>query len=145
MNYTKIQQDLIKDALSGKGANWCIQMTDTDAIVGTRYQLYVIDLKYFLLKVNELIGHSVKSITSAKSMVDGAKDAKILTKTGIKRQCGEHLCMELKVDDTLIYLDEKLLKYYDKKAEFYGTTSTAPVYVYESDILVGVVLPVKVR
>lgn len=145
MNIVKIQQDIIKDCLTCKGANWFIQMTDKEALVLTKYQMYIIELKDFLLKFNSLIDCGVKVLTSAKEMLKGADDAKPATKTGIKKQCDKYLCIELKVDDELVYVDEKLLKYYDKSAEFEATNSTSPVYIYEDDILVGMVLPVKDR
>lgn len=146
MNVVKIQQELIKDVLSNKSANWFIQRTDTEVILFTKFQIYLFDHKDFLLKYSKLVDAGVKELTTAKNILNSADNAKPAHKTGVIREIGTSKCLELKVEgsDELVYLDEKLLKHYDKKSEFEATDHKSPVFIYENDILVGVVLPVKV-
>lgn len=143
MNIIKIQTDMLKDALNKKGHNWLIESSDSEVIVGTSCQFFVIDSNDFILNVDKLIKSGVKSMTVAKRFLDGCKDAKPLTKTPIKRVMGKHTCIELKVGEESIYVDEALLKNYDKSMEFEGTHGKAPVYIYEGESLVGLVLPVR--
>ena len=143
MNIAKIQTDLLKDALNKKGVKWFIELDGSEVVVSNGYQMYVINADDFILDVNKLIGAGVKTMTTAKNLLDGYKNAKPLTKTPIKRVIGKYVCIELKLGEESIYVDESLLKNYDKSIEFEGTGAKTPVYIYEGEILVGVVLPVR--
>lgn len=148
MNIVKIQQELIKDVLNNKSSNWFIQIKDSEVYIMTKHQVYIFDPKEFLLDNSKLDG--VGSTNIADSLLKTADDAKPAIKTGITKTVvfgGKDVsCLELKREDNdeLVYLDQSLLKLYDKSAEFNVINGKSPVYIYESDILVGVVLPVKV-
>lgn len=148
MNIVKIQQELIKDVMNNKSSNWFIQIKDSEVYIMTRHQVYILDPKEFLLDNSKLDG--VDSTNIADSLLKTADDAKPAVKTGITKSIvlgGKDVnCLELKREDNneLVYLDQALLKLYDKLAEFEVINGKSPVYIYESDILVGVVLPVKV-
>ena len=46
-------------------------------------------------------------------------------------------------EDEKIYVDDGLLKYFDlKNSTFKGRNSKSPIYIYEYEVMVGVVLPV---
>ena len=53
-------------------------------------------------------------------------------------------CMELNKlgSNEPIYINKQLLKYYGKNMSFKVIDSKSPVFVYEKDTLVGIVLPV---
>ena len=146
MNIVKIQQELIKDVLNSKANNWFIQIKDSEVYIMTRHQVYIFDPKEFLLDASKLYG--IGSTNIAESLLKSADDAKPAVKTGIIKSVvfsGKDInCLELKREDNgeLVYLDQALLKLYDKSAEFNVINAKSPVFVYESDILVGVVLPV---
>ena len=144
MNIAKIQTELLKDALNGKASKWLMELDESDIILSTKYQMYVIEAEHFILDVNKLVGAGVKTMTSGKNILDGYKNAKPLTKTPIKRVMGNLTCIELKLGEELIYIDEALLKNYDKSIEFEGTSGKSVVYIYEGELLVGLVLPVRV-
>ena len=146
MNIVKIQQDLIKDVLAGKSHNWFIQIKDSEAIIATKHQIFILHPDDCLLNANQLIGKGVTVLTTANKILDSADDAKLAFKTPVMRVIDGRTCIELKREDSdeLVYVDQALLKYYDKSADFYVINHKSPVFIYESDILVGVVLPVKV-
>ena len=143
MNIAKIQTDILKDALNKKGFKWFIELDGSEVVVSNNHQMYVINADDFILDVNKLIGAGVKTMTTAKNLLDGYKNAEPLTKTPIKRVIGKYVCIELKLGEESIYVDESLLKNYDKSIEFEGTGAKTPVYIYEGEILVGLVLPVR--
>jgi len=144
MNIVKIQTDLLKDALNGKAHKWFIQHTASDVLILTEYQMYAIDHKDYMLNTNQLYELGVKSLTIAEKLLDDYENAKPLVKTPVKRVIDKRTCIELKLGEESIYLDEALLKLYDKNVEFEGTGAKAPVYLYEGELLVGLVLPVRV-
>lgn len=144
MNIVKIQTDLLKDALNGKAHKWFIQHTASDVLILTEYQMYAIDHKEYVLNTGKLYELGVKDLTTAERLLDGYKNAKPLVKTPLKRVVDKYTCIELKLGEESIYLNEALLKNYDKNVEFEGTSAKAPVYLYEGEILVGLVLPVRV-
>lgn len=144
MNVTKIQTELLKDALNQKGHKWLIQVDGSEVLLATKLQIFVINAEDFMLDVNKLVGAGVKTMTTGKNILDGYKNAKPLTKTPLKRVAGNVTCIELKCGDEAIYVDEALLKNFDKSVEFEGTSGKGVVYVYEGELLVGVVTPVRV-
>lgn len=144
MNVTKIQTEVLKDALNGKGSKWLIESKDLEILLSNRVQIFVINSEDFMLDVNKLIGAGVQTMATGKNIVAGCNNAEPLTKTPLKRVIGKYTCIELKRGDEAIYVDEALLKNFDKSVEFEGTSGKSPVYVYEGELLVGVVLPVRV-
>ena len=143
LNITKIQTDLLKDILNRKGQQWFISISNDNVTLGSSYQLWVINKEDFILDTTILIHNGVKVI-APKNLLGDFENAESLVKTDIKRIIDKYTCMELKLKDDHIYVNEKLLKYYDKDAEFKAVKVNSLVYVYEEDLLVGAVLPVKV-
>lgn len=144
MNVVKIQTEILKDALNQKAHKWLIQVDDSEVILANNVQIFVIKAEDFILDVNKLVGAGVKTMTTGKNILDGYSKANPLTKTPLKRVAGNVTCIELKYGDESIYVDEALLKNFDKSVEFEGTSSKGVVYVYEGELLVGVVMPVRV-
>lgn len=144
MNVTKIQSNILKDALTQKGHKWFIQETTTEVLILTETQLYSLDVKDYVLNTDKLLSLGVKGTTTADKFLDGSENAKPLIKTPIKRVQDKLTLIELKLGDESIYVNEALLKNFDKNIDFEGTGPKAPVYIYEGEILVGLVLPVKV-
>ena len=53
-----------------------------------------------------------------------------------------------KVNDEQIYVDEKLLKNFDLESDvvtFKGKKWNSPIFIYENDVMVGLVCPVRYR
>lgn len=145
MNVIKLQADLLKDALSNKGKEWLIEKTSREVYIGTKYTIHIIPHDEFLLDYEVLIKHEVREVKFLERTIQGYENAENLIETGIKMQVDKHLTRELKLEEEniSIYVNEKLLKYFDKKLEFDGTGDKAPVYIYEGGELAGLVLPMK--
>ena len=48
--------------------------------------------------------------------------------------------------DENIYVDESLIKYFDlENSTFKGRNSKSPIYIYEHEVMVGLVLPILVK
>ena len=138
---------MIKDLLNDKRGNWFIQIKETEVYISTRYQMFILSPKEFVLDIDKL---GLSNTNIADSLLKSAEDAKPAIKTGniksVISQGKDVNCLELKRDDSseLVYVNQTLLKPYDKSCEFAVINSKSPVFIYESDILVGVVLPIKV-
>ena len=146
MNIVKLQQDIIKDLLNNKRGEWFIQIKDSEVYILTRFQVFILSSKEFVLDIDKL-GFSNTNI--AESLLKSADDAKPAIKTDIIKSVvsqGKVVnCQELKRVDNgeIAYVNQSLLKVYDKNCDFEVINAKSPVFVYENDILVGVVLPIK--
>lgn len=143
MDIVKIQTDLLKDILNKKSKKWFISISSDSVTLGSSYQLWIINKDDFILDTTILI-HNGVNVISPKKLLGDFESAEPLAKTNIKRITTDGTCIELKLKDDHIYVNEKFLKYYDKDAEFKAITVNSLVYVYEAGLLVGAVLPVKV-
>ena len=138
---------MIKDLLNDKKGKWFIQIKESEVYIMTRYQVFILSPKEFVLDIDKL---GLSNTNIADSLLKYAEDAKPAIKTGIIKsdisQGKDVNCLELKREDNgeLVYVDHTLLKLYDKSCEFAVINSKSPVFIYEFDILVGVVLPIKV-
>ena len=47
--------------------------------------------------------------------------------------------------DQTIYVDNDLFKYFDEEIEVKGTTIKAPIYIFEYNQLIGMLLPTVVK
>ena len=147
MNIVKLQQDIIKDLLNNKRGEWFIQIKDSKVYILTRFQVFILSSKEFVLDIDKL-GFSNTNI--AESLLKSAEDTMPAIKTDIIKSVvsqGKVVnCQEIKrVDnDEVAYVNQNLLKVYDKTCEFKFFNSKNPVFIYEYGILVGIVLPIKV-
>ena len=148
MNIVKLQQEIIKDLLNDKRGRWFIQIKESEVYIMSRYQVFILSPKEFVLDIDKL---ALGNTNIADSLLKSAEDAKPAIKTGIIKsvisQGKDVNCLELKREDTgeLVYVNQTLLKLYDKNCDFTAINSKSPVFIYESDILVGMVLPIIER
>lgn len=146
MNIVKIQTDLLKDALAGKGANRIVNINDAEVIVVCDPVIYIFEPSQFVLDINKL--NVKRDVPAVNNLLDAYEHAKPLTVTGIKKTIpisGKDVVgLELKSSiGELIYVDEAVLKNFDKKIDFDGTEYGKPIYIYEGDVLAGVVMPLR--
>lgn len=145
MNIVKIQTDLLKDALAGKSANWIVNINDAEVIVVCDPVIYIFEPSQFVLDVNKL--NVKRDVPAVNNLLDAYELAKPLTITGIKKTIpinGKDVVgLELKSETGLMYVDEAILKNFDKKIDFDGTEYGKPIYIYEGDVLAGVVMPLR--
>lgn len=144
MNVVKIQQDLIKDCLNNKASNWFIFSYKSAVVLLNKCQVFIFPDKDFLLQESKLRAAGVHSSDTFKNVIDQGAYAETARKTGISMEFHGKDCMELNKlgSNEPIYINKQLLKYYGKNMSFKVIDSKSPVFVYEKDTLVGIVLPV---
>ena len=57
----------------------------------------------------------------------------------------EFRCVKIKSESDFAWVDERLLKNFDSDCDFLLTNSTSAVYILESDEIVGLVMPTKIK
>lgn len=144
MNIAKIQQDLIKDCLNNKASDWFIFSYKSAVVLLNKCQVFIFPDKDFLLQESKLKAAGVHSSNTFKNVIDQGVYAEPARKTGISMEFHGKDCMELNKlgSNEPIYINKQLLKYYGKNISFKVIDSKSPVFVYEKDTLVGIVLPV---
>lgn len=144
MNIAKIQQDLIKDCLNNKASDWFIFSYKSAVVLLNKCQVFIFPDKDFLLQESKLKAAGVHSSDTFKNVIDQRVYAEPARKTGISMEFRGKDCMELNKlgSNEPIYINKQLLKYYGKNISFKVIDSKSPVFVYEKDTLVGIVLPV---
>lgn len=144
MNIAKIQQDLIKDCLNNKASDWFIFSYKSAVVLLNKCQVFIFPDKDFLLQESKLRAAGVHSSDTFKNVIDQGAYAEPARKTGISMEFHGKDCMELNKlgSNEPIYINKQLLKYYGKNMSFKVIDSKSPVFVYEKDTLVGIVLPV---
>ena len=147
MNIVKLQQEIIKDYLNDKRGKWYIQIKESEVYIMTRTQVFILSPKEFVLDIDKL---GLSNTNIADSLIKSVNEAKTAIKTGIIKsvicQGKDVNCLELKREDNgeIVYVDLTLLKLFDKICDFAVINGKSPVFIYEYDILVGMVLPIKV-
>lgn len=71
------------------------------------------------------------------------KDAQL--SSNIKVIEGKKECVEIKNESENVYINRKYLDFFDKTCTFRIDGKTKPVYVYENEELVGLIMPVRVK
>ncbi len=144
MNIVKIQQDLIKDCLNNKASDWFIFSYKSAIALLNKCQVFIFPDRNFLLQESKLKAAGVHSSDTFKNVIEQEVHAEPARKTGISKEFHGKDCMELNKlgSNESIYVNKQLLRYYDKNMSFKVINSKSPVFVYEKDSLVGIVLPV---
>ena len=146
MNIVKLQQEIIKDYLNDKRGKWYIQIKESEVYIMSRTQVFILSPKEFVLDIDKL---GLSNTNIADSLIKSAKEAKKTNKTGIIKsvicQGKDVNCLELKREDNgeIAYVDLTLLKLFDKNCDFAVINGKSPIFIYEYNILVGVVLPIN--
>lgn len=148
MKYLKLQQDLLKAADARDG--WKHKFFDYPYFVDNNGDLWVCPKGLYIIKIahrHRYIDVSMvfdaPSIRADKILDDSnATDAVYTHKITITdNKMKLHTFM---VGDEVVYLDEDLLRYFDlENSTFKGTNRKSPIFIYEDEELVGVVLSVN--
>ena len=152
MNVLKLQNDLLKKAYN---RDYNYKKDDTGVYSVCEYEctnylaysdkhaVYMIPEFLLYIDINKIFpGEPTKALDR---IINNSKDVnlvEVLDTDTIKMQDKSKLHI-FKIDDEEIYVDEKLLKYFDFKNDisFFGAGKKSPIYVFEQDILMGLVLP----
>ena len=148
MNIINAQVEILKEALKGKRKHNVIYGTLEDkVIIGNNTILYVIPKEECGIDLTNVDCNNVNIIQESvlKGFINDDKYTSVILNNDIKVYDKTTLRVFSK-DDEKIYVDESLIKYFDlKKSTFKGRNSKSPIYIYEDEVMVGLVLPVRVK
>ena len=139
MNYIKAQQEILTDYLKEKRVIFV--KVDDKVVYGTPFKLYITPANKVGInfELNNISESTIRKILNDKD----AKDV-YLSEECIKEDKTMIRCF--KNGDFKIYVDEKLLKNFDlPNCTFKGIGATAGLFVYENEIMVGFVLPIRLK
>ena len=139
MNYINAQKEILTDYLKGKIVVFV--KLDDKVVYGTPFKLYITQANKVGINFD---GRSPSKATIERILDD--KDAKdvYLSEECIKGDKKTIRCF--KNGDLKIHVDEKLLKNFDlTNCTFKSTGATNGVYLYEDKIMVGFVLPMRLK
>lgn len=140
MKLDKVYNEVVKEVLKSnrRVIMGCID-NDTIGITTNGFMMYFIPKNEFLLDADALIKNRVNNANL--DLFKEPKDLKEVVKTNVYCKQGKNTLV--KIGDK--YFNEKYLKNFEEYASFKTTDKfNAPLYVYEDDVLVGLVMPVRV-
>ena len=143
MNIINAQIEVLKEALKNKNTVIYGVLLD-NVIIGNANRLYIIPKKECGIDLTNVDSNNVRIIQESglKGFINDDKYTSVILTNDIKVYDKTTLRVFSK-DDEKIYVDDALLKYFDmKKSTFKGRNSKSPIYIYEYEVMVGVVLPV---
>ena len=148
MNIINAQVEVLKEAFKGKRKHNVIYGTLEDkVIIGNNTILYVIPKEECGIDLTNVDCNNVNIIQESvlKGFINDDKYTSVILTNDIKVYDKTTLRVFSK-DDEKIYVDDALLKYFDlKKSTFKGRNSKSPIYIYEYEVLVGLVMPVYIK
>ena len=158
MNYIKLQQDLIKAANNRdekyKEFNGFYVKREYETIIGpNRSQAFVIPNEQLYINLEKVFnGKEVPTFENVLYKIQNNESYSVLKDTGIIEQrtiCKKKTQLLVFENTNLnekIYLDKKLLKYFDMdNLSIYGGNNKQPVKIYENGKFIGVLAPVWIQ
>ena len=158
MNYIKLQQDLIKTANNrdekGKMFNGFYVKREFETIIGpNQSQVFILPNECLYIDVEKIFNSKeVPTFERVLSKIETDENYSLLKNEEILER---HKYNKKNIDvyrfensnlNEKIYLDKKLMKYYDTdKLVIYGGNNKQPVKIYEGDLFVGVLAPVWIQ
>jgi len=156
MNYTKIQQDLVKELVKKPTNRTFVKVgkykkfDDEYIFICTGYVGLFIPERYFYLDYEKLVvelGEMTQTVIEGfvkTNLYDAYKtdEVRMLPKNRTKK-LGP--CTFYKVPDKedKVLVSDELMKYFDGDTTYKGTIRKAPIFVYENEELVGFALPIN--
>ena len=158
MDYIKLQNDLIKAAFNRdekyKQFLGFYLKKECELVCGlNRSQAFVIPKDMVYIDIDKIFkGREVPTFDNVLYKIQNDESYSVLKDTGIIEQrtiCKKKtqlLVFENPVLNEKIYLDKKLLKYYDMGSlVIYGGNNKQPVKIYENGKFIGVLAPVWIQ
>ena len=144
MNIINAQVEVLKEALKGKRKHNVIYGTLEDkVIIGNANRLYIIPKKECAIDLTNVACVQVLQESTLKNFVNDNECTEIELTNDIRKLDDKRTLRVFSKEDEKIYVDDALLKYFDlKKSTFKGRNSKSPIYIYEYEVMVGVVFPV---
>ena len=158
MNTLKLQNDLIKAANNRdekqKAFNGFYVKREFETIIGpNQSQAFIIPNEQLYIDVEKVFnGREVPTFERVLSKIETDENYTHLKNEDVLER---HVYNKKKIDvyrfentnlNEKIYLDKKLMKYYDMdKLVIYGGNNKQPVRIYEDDLFIGVLAPVWIQ
>lgn len=146
MNIISAQVDVLKEALKKKNTVFYGVLLDS-VIIGDSSRLYIIPKKKCGIDLTNIDSNNVKILqeTTLKNIINDNSYENV-TFTDDKKVVGKKTLRIFSKGDENIYIDESLIKYFDlENCTFKGHNSKSPVYIYEHEVIVGLVLPFYIK
>ena len=146
MNIINAQVEVLKEALKKKNTVLYGVLLD-NVIIGNVNRLYIIPKKKCGVDLTNIDSNNVKILqeSTLKNIINDNLYENV-TLTDDKKVAGKKTLRVFNKGDENIYIDETLIKYFDlENSSFKGHNSKSPVYIYEYEVMVGLVLPVNVK
>lgn len=146
MNIINAQVEVLKEALKNK--NTVIYgVLDDKVIIGNGNRLYIIPKKECGVDLTNIDSNNVK-IMQESTLKNFMNDdlCENVTLTDDKKVVDKKTLRVFSKGDENIYLDERLIKNFDlKNSTFKGKGARSIVYIYEDEVMTGLVLPICVK
>ena len=147
MNIISAQVEVLKEALKKKNTVLYGVLLD-NVIIGNGNRLfYIIPKKKCGVDLTNIDSNNVKILqeSTLKNIINDNLYENV-TLTDDKKVVGKKTLRVFSKGDENIYIDETLIKYFDlKNCTFKGHDSKSPVYIYEHEVIVGLVLPFYIK
>ena len=149
MDFLKIQSDILKGAynrvVKDKGFDWRYCETDRSVVVGNKYACYIIPKYYMFLDIEKTFDRP--SCEGFKSIIDTSETTTFIEDTGIEKRLPDR-SITVHIFDCgegeELWISTKLLKRFDlNNCVFKGKNRKTPLFIYENDVLVGIVIGVN--
>ena len=146
MNHLKVQQNLLKNALSKKAKDFFFGSWEEKNLVGVSegHVIWLIQKAEFVFDAEKLKELGVKELP-IKNMFPPDHDLQddgILT-GDIKISDGKE-AVKIQSKEGHIWVNRAFLNEFDKDRTYKISKSNAPAFVYEKGELVGLILPIKI-
>ena len=146
MNIINAQVEFLKEALKNKNTVIYGELLD-NVIIGNGNRLYIIPKKECGVDLTNIDSNNVK-IMQESSLKNFMNDdlCENITLTDDKKVVDKKTLRVFSKGDENIYVDEYLIKNFDLKGStFKGKGDRSIGYIYEDEVMVGLVLPVLVK
>ena len=146
MNIINAQVEVLKEALKKKNTVIYGVLLD-NVIIGNDSRLYIIPKKKCGVDLTNIDSNNVKILpeSTLKNFINDNLYENV-TLTDNKKVIYKKTLRVFSKGDENIYVDETLIKYFDlENSTFKGHNSKSPIYIYEHEVIVGLVLPVYVK
>lgn len=140
MNTSKIQQKIIAQHKRGAG----ITVGEYEGLIGVSWDgghMYFIAPEDFMLDMDKLLAGRTKF--NLETITRHLRDAESAYKTSEAKQVECGLVVKIKNEQTETWVPLKQLELFAKDCSFKITKPLAPVWVFENDTLVGLIMPVR--
>jgi hypothetical protein len=150
MKVDKILRDMVKAYLSDKqkfNITYNYNLDDKNVYIAVNViMLYVIPKDRFILDIEKIFSDK-EEFTGAKRLFDSAPEAKPLTYL-YDKEIFKKSASIYELDGVKIGLDKKLLKSFEDgnhELTLKSTKYNAPVFIYDYDALLGLLMPIKIK